>query len=194
MAIRNAFNERLRSVLAGVLAIALAAAPLAACGKGSASGRRYRARRSSKSSRCLTLLADPDAAAGQNAPEDQGAPSPRRRRRERLVLPQSWGEDVQVKDNTSDGQGQDRLHRHGRQWPGHPLQPRLRVTPAKATSWGPSPVLTALPSRSSLIIDQIQEGDGVSAETAQNLSALQDGVNDILDQLYGVDGFEAAGN
>ena len=37
MAIRNAFNERLRPFLAGVLAIALAAAPLAACGKGSAS-------------------------------------------------------------------------------------------------------------------------------------------------------------
>ena len=88
MAIRNAFNERLRPVLAGVLAIALAAAPLAACGKGSASDDATGPKEQQVES-VSDAPADPDAAAGQNAPEDQGAPPPHAGRR--ALLPRKLG-------------------------------------------------------------------------------------------------------
>lgn len=190
MAIRNAFNERLRSVLTGVLAIALAAAPLAACGKGSASDDATGPKEQQVES-VSDAPADPDAAAGQNAPEDQGAPLPTPAGE--LSCPESWGEDVQVKDNTSDGQGRIDFTATGDNGP-VTLFSLVFGDSGQGHELGTAPGANGSPVKVSLIIDQIQEGDGVSAETAQNLSALQDGVNDILDQLYGVDGFEAMGN
>lgn len=110
-----------------------------------------------------------------------------------LVCPSGWGDDVQIEDNTSKGIGSiDFVATVGG------MKVKLFSLEFGETDMGymlgTAPDASGAPVKVGVDIQQISKADKLSDDDVSTLAGLQDGVNELLDQIYKIDGFKAASN
>lgn len=179
------------------VALAVAVAPLAACSQNTAAsdaGQPQGQDAGPASDAGMVSDAGPasDALLAGAGQEEQGKPvsTPVGT----LVCPASWGDAVQVADTTSNGCGSISFSASSASAENGSVQLfSLEFgDTGKGYELGSVTGASGEPIKVSLDIAQVQESGGAVPEGAKTLSELQDGVNDLLDQIYRLDGFKAA--
>lgn len=111
----------------------------------------------------------------------------------KLVCPSAWGDDVRIEDNTSNGVGSIEF---------------VATTGGSKTKLfslefgdtnmgyelGTVPDASGTPVKVGVDIQEIGKTGELSDDDVSTLSGLQDGVNELLDQIYKADGFQAVNN
>ncbi len=168
--------------IALALICTLAAMPLSACSMGSSDANREQPRGTASAQE--NVQADSDAteedAKGRTVSTPVGS----------IDCPASWGDDVQIIDDTTNGSGSIRFVTSV----GGSQVELFSLDFGSADGeyvLGTAPDASGAPVAIALSIAQIDRRSNWSDEDAKKVSGLQDGVNELLDQIYQLSGFEA---
>jgi hypothetical protein len=110
-----------------------------------------------------------------------------------LVCPAYWGDSVRVVDNISSGKGS--IDFYGVVNNGQVKLFSLQFGDgAQGYELGTAPDASGSSTKVSLDISDIERANGWSDDDESRADTLQEGVNDLLSQIYALDGFESTSN
>lgn len=173
----NATRKALVVILAAVLGIL----PLSACG-----GMQQPADSANQASSADSSASASDSSKGEKGKTISTPVG-------NLVCPSNWNDDVQIANNVSSGKGTIDFY-------GSVNNEQVRLFSLVYGDDSQGYFLGTVPDSSgnqvkvSLDISQIEPGNGWSDSDKSKMNDLQEGVNVLLDQIYGLNGFQSAGN